>query len=198
MCGSRILVEKKAYGEFKKHFVDITKKQLVGDPLNENSKQGAIVSKVHFEKIMNCIKIAKEEGGSILCGGNAVKLEGRCANGYFIETTIIEGLNQNCKTNQEEIFGPVVTIQPFETEEEALQLANATNYGLAASIWTQDISKANRMAAKVQSGIIWINCWLLRDLRTPFGGMKNSGVGREGGWEALKFFTEAKNVCVQF
>ena len=198
LCGSRILVEKKAYGEFKKYFVDITKKQLVGDPLNENSKQGAIVSKVHFEKIMNCIKIAKEEGGSILCGGNAVKLEGRCANGYFIETTIIEGLNQNCKTNQEEIFGPVVTIQPFETEEEALQLANATNYGLAASIWTQDISKANRMAAKVQSGIIWINCWLLRDLRTPFGGMKNSGVGREGGWEALKFFTEAKNVCVQF
>ena len=198
LCGSRILVEKKAYGEFKKHFVDITKKQLVGDPLNENSKQGAIVSKVHFEKIMNCIKIAKEEGGSILCGGNAVKLEGRCANGYFIEPTIIEGLNQNCKTNQEEIFGPVVTIQPFETEEEALQLANATNYGLAASIWTQDISKANRMAAKVQSGIIWINCWLLRDLRTPFGGMKNSGVGREGGWEALKFFTEAKNVCVQF
>ena len=198
LCGSRILIEKSAYEEFKKHFVDITKKQLVGDPLNENSKQGAIVSKVHFEKIMNCIKIAKEEGGSILCGGNAVKLEGRCANGYFIETTIIEGLNQNCKTNQEEIFGPVVTIQPFETEEEALQLANATNYGLAASIWTQDISKANRMAAKVQSGIIWINCWLLRDLRTPFGGMKNSGVGREGGWEALKFFTEAKNVCVQF
>ena len=198
LCGSRILVEKKAYGEFKKYFVDITKKQLVGDPLNENSKQGAIVSKVHFEKIINCIKIAKEEGGSILCGGNAVKLEGRCANGYFIEPTIIEGLNQNCKTNQEEIFGPVVTIQPFETEEEALQLANATNYGLAASIWTQDISKANRMAAKVQSGIIWINCWLLRDLRTPFGGMKNSGVGREGGWEALKFFTEAKNVCVQF
>ena len=198
LCGSRILVEKKAYEEFKKHFVDITKKQLVDDPLNENSKQGAIVSKVHFEKIINCIKIAKEEGGSILCGGNAVKLKGRCANGYFIKTTIIEGLNQNCKTNQEEIFGPVVTIQPFETEEEALQLANATNYGLAASIWTQDISKANRMAAKVQSGIIWVNCWLLRDLRTPFGGMKNSGVGREGGWEALKFFTEAKNVCVQF
>ena len=198
LCGSRILVEKKAYEEFKKHFVDITKKQLVDDPLNENSKQGAIVSKVHFEKIINCIKIAKEEGGSILCGGNAVKLKGRCANGYFIKPTIIEGLNQNCKTNQEEIFGPVVTIQPFETEEEALQLANATNYGLAASIWTQDISKANRMAAKVQSGIIWVNCWLLRDLRTPFGGMKNSGVGREGGWEALKFFTEAKNVCVQF
>ena len=147
---------------------------------------------------MNCIAIAKEEGGTILCGGNAIKLTGRCADGYFIEPTIIEGLTQNCKTNQEEIFGPVVTIQPFDTEEEAIELANATNYGLAASIWTQDISKANRMAAKVESGIIWVNCWLVRDLRTPFGGMKNSGVGREGGWEALRFFTEAKNVCVQF
>ena len=198
LCGSRILIEKKAYEEFKKHFIDITKKQPVGDPLSETSKQGAIVSRAHFEKVMNCIEIAKQEGGKILCGGNAVKVEGRCANGYFIEPTIIEGLGPNCKTNQDEIFGPVVTLQPFETEEEALQLANATNYGLAASIWTQDVSKANRMAAKVQSGIIWVNCWLLRDLRTPFGGMKNSGVGREGGWEALRFFTEPKNVCIQF
>ncbi|HEX2683388.1 MAG TPA: aldehyde dehydrogenase family protein, partial [Ferruginibacter sp.] len=186
------------YDNFKKHFVEITKKLTVGDPLEEGSKQGAIVSKVHFEKIMSCIETAKAEGGIILCGGNAVKLSGRCADGYFIEPTIIEGLDQNCKTNQEEIFGPVVTIQPFDTEEEALQLANATSYGLAASIWTQDISKANRIAAKVESGIIWVNCWLVRDLRTPFGGMKNSGVGREGGWEALRFFTEAKNVCIQF
>jgi aminomuconate-semialdehyde/2-hydroxymuconate-6-semialdehyde dehydrogenase len=198
LCGSRILIEKAAYENFKKYFVEITKKLTVGDPLDEKSKQGAIVSKVHFEKIMNCIAIAKQEGGKILCGGNAIKLEGRCANGYFIEPTIIEGLDQQCKTNQEEIFGPVITIQPFETEEEALQLANATQYGLAATIWTQDISKANRMAAKVQSGIVWVNCWLLRDLRTPFGGIKNSGVGREGGWEALRFFTEAKNVCIQF
>jgi len=198
LCGSRILIERSAYENFKKYFVEITKKLTVGDPLDETSKQGAIVSKLHFDKIMNCIETAKEEGGKILCGGNAVKLSGRCADGYFIEPTIIEGLTQNCKTNQEEIFGPVVTIQPFDTEEEALQLANATNYGLAASIWTQDISKANRMAAKVESGIIWVNCWLVRDLRTPFGGMKNSGVGREGGWEALRFFTEAKNVCIQF
>lgn len=198
LCGSRILIEKKAYEEFKKYFTEITKKQPVGDPLLDHSKQGAIVSKAHFEKVMNCIELAKQEGGSVVCGGKAVKLEGRCANGYFIEPTIIEGLGPNCKTNQEEIFGPVVTLQPFETEEEALQLANATHYGLAASIWTQDISKANRMAANVQSGIIWINCWLLRDLRTPFGGMKNSGVGREGGWEALKFFTEIKNVCIQY
>ncbi len=198
LCGSRILIERSAYEEFKKHLIEITKKQPVGDPLLDTSKQGAIVSKVHFEKIMNCIEMAKQEGGIILTGGNAVKVAGRCANGYFIEPTIIEGLGPNCKTNQEEIFGPVVTLQPFDTEEEALQLANATNYGLAASIWTQDISKANRMAAKVQAGIIWINCWLLRDLRTPFGGMKNSGVGREGGWEALKFFTEMKNVCIQY
>ena len=130
-------------------------------------------------------------------GGNAVKVEGRCANGYFIQPTIIENLGPNCRTNQEEIFGPVVTLQSFKTEEEAIQLANATQYGLAATIWTQDISRANRVAAKVESGIIWINCWLLRDLRTPFGGLKNSGVGREGGWEALRFFTEAKNVCIQ-
>lgn len=198
LCGSRILIEKKAYEAFKQHFIEITKNQPVGDPLLATSKQGAIVSKAHFEKVMNCIAIAKQEGGTILCGGNSVKAEGRCANGYFIEPTIIEGLGPDCKTNQEEIFGPVVTLQPFETEEEALQLANATSYGLAASIWTQDISKANRMAAKVQAGIIWVNCWLLRDLRTPFGGMKNSGVGREGGWEALKFFTEPKNVCIQY
>ena len=197
LCGSRILVEESCYEKFKADFVRWAKLLTVGDPLESSSKQGAVVSKTHFEKIMRCIDVAKQEGGKILCGGNAVKLEGRCANGYFIQPTIIEGLDQNCQTNQEEIFGPVVTIQSFKTEEEALQLANATQYGLAASIWTKDISRANKLAAKVESGVIWINCWLLRDLRTSFGGMKNSGVGREGGWEALRFFTEAKNVCIQ-
>ena len=197
LCGSRILIEESIYKKFKTEFVEKTKALTVGDPLDENSKQGAIVSKVHYDKILRCIDTAKKEGGKILCGGNAMKVEGRCANGYFIEPTVIEGLGPNCQTNQEEIFGPVVTLQSFKTEEEALQLANATQYGLAATIWTQDISKANRIAAKVESGIIWVNCWLLRDLRTPFGGMKNSGVGREGGWEALRFFTEAKNVCIQ-
>jgi aminomuconate-semialdehyde/2-hydroxymuconate-6-semialdehyde dehydrogenase len=197
LCGSRIIVEDSVYEKFKKEFIERSKQLTVGDPLDDNSKQGAIVSKVHFEKILRCIETAKQEGGKILCGGNAIKLKGRCAHGYFIEPTVIEGLGPNCETNQEEIFGPVVTLQSFKTEEEALQLANATSYGLAATIWTQDISKANRVAAKVESGIIWINCWLLRDLRTPFGGMKNSGVGKEGGWEALKFFTEAKNVCIQ-
>jgi aminomuconate-semialdehyde/2-hydroxymuconate-6-semialdehyde dehydrogenase len=197
LCGSRIIVEKKIYEKFKTAFIAETKKLTVGDPLEENNKQGAIVSKMHFDKVMHCIKTAKEEGGIILCGGNAITPAGRCSEGYFIEPTIIEGLGPGCKTNMEEIFGPVVTLQHFETEEEALQLANASTYGLSATVWTQDISIAHRMAANIQSGIIWINCWLVRDLRTPFGGMKNSGVGREGGWEALKFFTEAKNVCIQ-
>jgi len=197
LCGSRILIEESVYEKFKIEFIQRTKAIKVGDPLDENSKQGAVVSKLHFDKVMSCIELAKKEGGTILCGGNAVKLEGRCANGYFIEPTIIEGLGPNCKTNMEEIFGPVVTLQSFKTEDEALQIANTSNYGLAATIWTQDASKANRVAAKVESGIVWINCWLLRDLRTAFGGMKNSGVGREGGWEALRFFTETKNICLE-
>jgi aminomuconate-semialdehyde/2-hydroxymuconate-6-semialdehyde dehydrogenase len=197
LCGSRILIEESIYEKFKTSFVERTRKLKVGDPLEENITQGAIVSETHLIKIMRCIDTARQEGGRILCGGRIVKLAGRCANGFFVEPTVIEGLSASCETNQEEIFGPVVTLQPFRTEEEAVQIANSTSYGLAAMIWTQDISKANRVAAKVESGIIWVNCWLLRDLRTPFGGMKNSGVGREGGWEALRFFTEAKNVCVQ-
>jgi aminomuconate-semialdehyde/2-hydroxymuconate-6-semialdehyde dehydrogenase len=197
LCGSRILIEESIYEKFKEEFVKRTKQLRVCDPLDEISKQGAIVSKQHFDKIIRCIDVAKQEGGKILCGGNMIRQEGRCAYGYFIEPTVIEGLGPDCQTNQEEIFGPVVTLQSFKTEEEALQLANATKYGLAATIWTQDISRATRVAGKVESGIIWVNCWLLRDLRTPFGGMKNSGVGREGGWEALRFFTEAKNVCIQ-
>ena len=197
LCGSRILVEKNIYEKFKTEFLERTKQLTVGDPLDKKTKQGAIVSKLHFDKVMSCVETAKQEGGKILCGGHSVKVEGRCSNGFFIAPTVIEGLGPSCKTNMEEIFGPVVTLQSFETEEEALRLANATGYGLSATIWTQDISKANRVAAKTQSAIIWVNCWLLRDLRTPFGGMKNSGVGREGGWEALRFFTESKNVCVQ-
>jgi aminomuconate-semialdehyde/2-hydroxymuconate-6-semialdehyde dehydrogenase len=198
LCGSRILIEESVYEKFKTEFVKKVKLLTIGDPLEDETKQGAIVSRIHFDKVMNYIILAKVEGGKILCGGHAWKPEGRCAEGYFIKPTVIEGLGPDCKTNMEEIFGPVVTLQSFKTEHEALQLANTSTYGLAATIWTQDIGKANRVAAKVESGIIWVNCWLVRDLRTPFGGMKNSGVGREGGWEALRFFTEAKNICIQF
>ncbi len=198
LCSSRILIESSVYEKFKAEFIPWSQKLNVGDPLLETSKQGAIVSKTHFEKVMGCIELAKQEGGKILSGGHVVKVSGRCENGYFIQPTIIEGLGPDSRTNQEEIFGPVVTLQPFHTIEEALQLANATDYGLACTIWTQDISKANLVASKIESGIVWINCWLHRDLRTPFGGVKNSGVGREGGWEAMRFFTEAKNVCVQY
>ncbi|MDI9320345.1 MAG: aldehyde dehydrogenase [Phycisphaerales bacterium] len=198
LCGSRILVEESVYEKFKTEFIARVKGMVIGDPLDENSKQGAVVSNVHFDKVMSCITLAKEEGGIILLGGNAVRLEGRCAKGYFIEPTIIEGLLPGCRTNMEEIFGPVVTLQSFKNEEDALLKANASEYGLAATIWTQDIGRANKMAAAIQSGIIWVNCWLLRDLRTPFGGFKSSGVGREGGWEAMRFFTEPKNVAIEF
>jgi len=156
-----------------------------------------VVSKMHFDKVLSCIELAKQEGGTVLLGGNPIKLSGRCANGLFIEPTIIEGLGPHCRTNMEEIFGPVVTLQSFSNEEEALMLANTSDYGLSATIWTQDVSRANRVAAQVHSGIIWVNCWLLRDLRTPVGGFKNSGIGREGGWDALRFFTEPKNVCIE-
>ena len=186
------------YEKFKKAFIDIVKTELiVGDPLIATSKTGAIVSQMHFEKVLSYIELAKEEGGTIVCGGKAVKPEGRCANGWFIEPTIIEGLAYDCRTNQEEIFGPVVTLTPFDTEEEVLMMANSTEYGLASVVWTENLTRAHTMAAQIKAGIVWINCWLLRDLRTPFGGVKNSGVGREGGLEALRFFTETKNVCVK-
>lgn len=197
LCGSRIFIERGIYDKFKKAFIEKVNELNIGDPSTEVNI-GAIVSKPHYEKVLSYIDLAKQEGGTILTGGQAYKPEGRCANGYFIKPTVIEGLAYNCRTNMEEIFGPVVTLTPFDTEEEVLMYANATEYGLAASIWTENLSRAHRMAEKVESGIIWINCWLLRDLRTPFGGMKNSGVGREGGWEALRFFTEAKNVCIAY
>ncbi|MBS1781612.1 MAG: aldehyde dehydrogenase [Bacteroidetes bacterium] len=197
LCGSRILIEDSIYDRFKTEFINRAKKLLVGDPLDDSSRQGAIVSELHFNKVLGCIELAKQEGGTILLGGKAIRTSGRCANGFFIEPTIIEGLDANCRTNMEEIFGPVVTLQRFSNETEALTLANTSDYGLSATIWTQDLTRAHRMAANVHSGIIWVNCWLLRDLRTPFGGFKNSGMGREGGWEALRFFTEPKNVCVE-
>ena len=196
LCGSRILIEKSIYTKFKSAFVNAVKLLTIGDPLLENSRQGAIVSKLQYDKVLACIDLAKKEGGVILCGGEAVKVNGRCENGYFILPTIIENLPENCRTNQEEIFGPVVTIMPFENEKDAIELANSTSYGLAATIWTSNLAKAHRVSAAIDSGIVWVNTWMIRDLRTPFGGVKDSGVGREGGDDALRFCTEAKNVCL--
>ena len=198
LCGSRIFVERPIYEKFKKAFVEKVKTELVvGDPMAPATKTGAIVSQMHFEKVLSYIELAKQEGGTILCGGHAVKPEGTCANGWFIAPTVIEGLAYDCRTNQEEIFGPVVTITPFDTESEVLMMANSTEYGLASIVWTENLTRAHKMAAQIKAGIVWINCWLLRDLRTPFGGVKSSGVGREGGLEALRFFTEPKNVCIK-
>ena len=197
LCGSRILVERSIYEKFRNDFVEKVKQLRVGDPLLEDSKIGAIVSKQHFDKIMYHISLAMNEGGNILCGGKAVNVPGRCSDGWFIAPTVIENLPSSCRTNQEEIFGPVVTLIPFETEDEAIEIANGTEYGLASILWTENLTRAHNMAALLRSGIVWINCWMLRDLRTPFGGVKNSGVGREGGLEALRFFTEPKNVCVK-
>lgn len=198
LCGSRILVERSIYTKFRDALIEEVKSLKVGNPLDKTTKVGAIVSKMHFDKVLSYIELAKEEGGKILLGGQPFKAEGENAEGWFIEPTIIEDLAYDCRTNTEEIFGPVVTIMPFDTEEQALEMANCTEYGLACSVWTSDLTRAHRVAANIESGIVWINCWLLRDLRTPFGGVKNSGVGREGGWEAMRFFTEPKNVCIKY
>jgi len=198
LCGSRIYVEKSLYQRFKADFVRQVSELKIGDPIDDLTKTGAVVSEAHMNKILSHINYAKEEGGKILIGGERYMQFGRCEGGWFVYPTIIEGLSQDCRTNQEEIFGPVVTIQPFDTEDEVLGLANNSGYGLASTVWTENLTRAHRFAEKLETGIIWINCWLVRDLRTPFGGMKNSGVGREGGIEALHFFTEAKNICISY
>ena len=197
LCGSRIYVQRGIYEKFKAAFLERVNGLTVADPLSDKARMGAVVSKEHMEKVLSYIKLAKEEGGTLLTGGHRVQLDGRCEKGYFIAPTVFENLPASCRTNQEEIFGPVVTLTPFDTEEEALAMANGTAYGLAATIWTSDLKTAHRMAAGLHAGIIWVNCWLLRDLRTPFGGVKQSGVGREGGFEALRFFTEPKNICIK-
>lgn len=198
LCGSRIFIHESIYNTFKERFEEETLKLVTGDPLSPETRVGAVVSEAHEEKILRYISLAKEEGGTVLCGGNKINVAGRCANGFFIAPTIIENLSHDCRTNQEEIFGPIVTLSPFKTEEEVLFMANATQYGLSASVWTSDLKRAHRIAEKIECGIVWVNSWLQRDLRTPFGGVKNSGVGREGGWEAMRFFTEAKNVFIKY
>tara|TARA_B100000963_G_scaffold8172_1_gene6405 strand:- start:6026 stop:7468 length:1443 start_codon:yes stop_codon:yes gene_type:complete len=197
LCGSRLFVQKGIYNKFKEALILKTKKLTVGDPKDSNSKLGAVVSKEHMQKILDKIALAKSLGGNILTGGEREVLEGDLKSGYYIQPTIIEGLDFDCEINQEEIFGPVVSIIPFDTEEQVIEMANSTKYGLSASIFTENISKGHRVAAAIDSGVVWINTWLLRDLRIPFGGMKHSGVGREGGFKSLEFFTEPKNICVK-
>ena len=197
LCGSRILIERSIYARVRDELVERVRALRVGDPLEPGTEQGALVSRQHFDKVLGCLDDARQEGGRILCGGGRARVEGRCADGFFVQPTLIEGLGPGCRTNQEEIFGPVATLLPFESAAEAVELANSTRYGLSASLWTRDLSRAHRISAQLHSGIVWVNCWMLRDLRTPFGGVKESGVGREGGMDALRFFTEPKNVCVK-
>lgn len=198
LCGSRILIHSDVYDTFKNAFVNWVSSANVSYPTDPKAQIGAVVSKAHMDKVLGYIELAKSEGGKVLTGGNRVYLEAPYDEGFYIAPTIIEGLSNGCRTNQEEIFGPVVTLMPFSSEEEALAMANDTRYGLAASVWTKDLNTAHRMADRLEMGIVWVNSWLVRDLRTPFGGMKDSGVGREGGWEALRFFTESKNIFIKY
>jgi aminomuconate-semialdehyde/2-hydroxymuconate-6-semialdehyde dehydrogenase len=197
LCGSRVFVERKVYKEFIEDFIDKTSKLKLGDPLDEKSDQGAIVSKTQLEKVKFYVDLAQKEGGKIALGGKPpAAINERCREGYFFSPTVIVDLPVSCRTNREEIFGPVITITPFDSEEEVIYYANDVDYGLSSSVWTQNLSRAHRVAEQIHTGTVWVNCWLIRDLRVPFGGMKASGVGREGGEEALRFFTEPKNICI--
>ncbi|MEM9986294.1 MAG: aldehyde dehydrogenase [Bacteroidota bacterium] len=196
LCSSRILVEESIYEKFAADLAGLVSELKVGDPLDPDTQVGAIVSQAQWEKDQSYLKLALEEGGQVLAGGEVPAVPDRCKQGYFLSPTLIAGLDGGCRVNQEEIFGPIATIQPFHSEEEGLLLANGTPYGLSATIWTQDLKRAHRVAASLEAGIIWVNSWMVRDLRTPFGGMKQSGLGREGGFEALKFFTESKNIFI--
>jgi aminomuconate-semialdehyde/2-hydroxymuconate-6-semialdehyde dehydrogenase len=197
LCGSRVFVERPAYEEFVRQFIAAASQLKIGDPLDPKTDQGAIVSQMQLDKVRFYVDLAQKEGGTIALGGSSPPAPNeRCRDGYFFPPTVITGLPVSCRTNREEIFGPVVTITPFESEEEVIGYANDVDYGLSSSIWTQNLNRAHRVAEKIHTGTVWVNCWLVRDLRVPFGGMKQSGVGREGGEEALRFFTEPKNVCI--
>ena len=198
LCGSRILVQDTIYERFRDAMVNKVSRMRIGDPMDPETKMGAVVSRAHRDKVLAAIATARGEGGTILCGGGRHQpREPRLQGGFFVQPTLIEGLDHTCVTNREEIFGPVATLQSFSDEREALGLANATKYGLSASVWTRDLQRAHRVASGIDTGMVWINCWLVRDLRTPFGGTRQSGVGREGGYNSMRFFTEPQNVCVK-
>lgn len=198
LCGSRIYVEKSIYQKFVDRFVEETEKIQVGDPMDENSFVGALVSKPHLDKVLGYVKLAEEEGGTVLTSREVKGLSSDQKNGYFMRPTVITGLPNDCRVQTEEIFGPVVTITPFETEEEVIAMANSVQYGLSASLWTSDVSRAHRVSKQIQSGTVWVNSWMYRNLRAPLGGMKSSGIGREGGDYSLNFFTETQNVSLQY
>ena len=197
LCGSRIFIQRGIYEKFKMAFVDKVSTSVVSFPEDPKANLGAIVSEAHLQKILGLIELAKTEGGKLLVGGNRLFLSAPYDKGFYLAPTVFEDLPNDCVTNQEEIFGPVVTLMPFDTEEEVIAMANGTKFGLACSVWTTNVKKAHRVADKLDMGIVWVNSWLVRDLRTPFGGMKASGVGREGGLEALRFFTEPKNIFIK-
>jgi aminomuconate-semialdehyde/2-hydroxymuconate-6-semialdehyde dehydrogenase len=196
LCGSRIFIQRGIYERFRAVLVERVSAMKVGNPADAETRVGALISAAHREKVEGYLALATEEGGSILCGGTRPELTGEHSSGFFLNPTVIDGLAPQCRTATEEIFGPVVTLHPFDTEDEAIEQANDIRYGLAASVWTTNLRTAHRVAAELESGMVWVNTWLMRDLRVPFGGMKDSGVGREGGWHSLEFYSEARNVCI--
>jgi aminomuconate-semialdehyde/2-hydroxymuconate-6-semialdehyde dehydrogenase len=198
LCGSRVLVEQTVYERFVGDFVNAVRKLRIGDPLETTTDIGALISAEHLAKVESYVELARAEGGTVHCGGaRPPTVNDRCREGFFLEPTVITGLDAACRTNREEIFGPVVTVMPFRDAEEAVALANSTPFGLSSSVWTGDLDRAHHVAGRLACGTVWINCWMLRDLRVPFGGAKHSGLGREGGEEAIRFFTEPKNVCIK-
>lgn len=199
LCGSRLFVERAIYDKFMDRFLARTAALKIGDPLEATTDQGSLISQPHRDKVAAAVEQARSDGGKVLCGGAAPKdLSGRCRGGFYYQPTVIAGLKPDCHAMQEEIFGPVVAVTPFDGDEQMLELANGVNYGLAANVWTQNLTRGHRLAERLEAGTVWVNCWLLRDLRVPFGGVKQSGVGREGGLEAIRFFTEPKTVCIKY
>ena len=193
----RVYVERPIFDEFVDRLKTAGSKLKVGVQDDESVDMGPVVSAAHRDKVLEFYAAAKKEGANVILGGGAPKMEGKLANGYFVEPTIWTGLPETATVVKEEVFGPCCHIAPFDTEEEVIKMANDTKYGLAATVFTENLTKAHRVASQIDAGIVWVNSWFLRDLRTPFGGMKGSGIGREGGHHSLEFYTELKNVCIK-